>query len=121
MIQGKGTADDIFRCNVRAFLDSDTSASMYWLNRRMHTCDNYVQRILSGKITPTLDHISAVSSCFHLKDWEMLYPVENITPELLTDMQILNRLPASMLPYVWDYITFLLSQDYSQKNRDITF
>lgn len=121
MIQKKDTAADIFRYNVLALLDSDTSASKYWLSRQIHTCDNYVPRILAGKITPNLDHISSVSSCFRLKSWEMLYPVENITPVLLTNIQILNRLPASLLPLVWDYMAFLLSQENSQENRDITF
>ena len=72
--------------------------------------DKLLQKILTEKANPSLDKIDLISEYFDVESWEMLYNFRKDNDDMLHILQMLQKLPASSMPVVKEFLTFLLKQ-----------
>lgn len=103
-------SSEIIRENLTYMLNNEENTSMRNLSTSIGASDSFIQKILTEKANPSLDKIDLISEYFDVESWEMFYNFRKDSPEMLSIMQQLQKLPASALPAVKAYLDFLLEQ-----------
>ncbi|MCD7982040.1 MAG: helix-turn-helix domain-containing protein [Clostridiales bacterium] len=101
---------DIFRKNLRILLENDRHASMRNLSTSIGASDSYIRKVLAGDVTPSLERVDSICEFFDINSWELFYDAENDESEMLAAIELLNRMPVSMLPVVRCYLELLLQK-----------
>lgn len=104
---------DIFRKNLRTLVENDRHASMRNLSTSIGATDSYIRKILAGKTAPSLSKVDSISEFFDINSWEMFYDADRDTSESLATIELLNRMPVSLLPIIRCYLELLLENTES--------
>ena len=103
-------SSQIIRENITYMINSDETTSMRNLSTSIGASDSFIQKILTEKANPSLDKIDLISEYFDVESWEMLYNFRKDNDDMLHILQMLQKLPASPMPVVKEFLTFLLTQ-----------
>ena len=103
-------SSQIIRENITYMINSDETTSMRNLSTSIGASDSFIQKILTEKANPSLDKIDLISEYFDVESWEMLYNFRKDNDDMLHILQMLQKLPASSMPVVKEFLTFLLKQ-----------
>lgn len=98
---------DIFRNNLQALLNRDSKSSMRNLSASIDASESYIQKVLAGTISPSLDKINDICEYFDVDCWQMFVPHDESTQEVLAILQILRRMPQDALPAIIAYLEFI--------------
>ena len=99
---------DIFRENLLILLENDEHTSMRNLSTSIGASDSYIRKILNGDLVPSLDKVDSISEFFDVDSWKLFYDAENDEPGIGATIELLNRMPLSLLPIVRSYLEYLL-------------
>ena len=103
-------SSQIIRENITYMINSDETTSMRNLSTSIGASDSFIQKILTEKANPSLDKIDLISEYFDVESWDMLYNFRKDNDDMLHILQMLQKLPASSMPVVKEFLTFLLKQ-----------
>ena len=103
-------SSQIIRENITYMINSDETTSMRNLSTSIGASDSFIQKIPTEKANPSLDKIDLISEYFDVESWEMLYNFRKDNDDMLHILQMLQKLPASSMPVVKEFLTFLLKQ-----------
>ena len=92
------------------WINNDETTSMRNLSTSIGASDSFIQKILTEKANPSLEKIDLISEYFDVESWEMLYNFRKDNNDMLSILQMLQKLPASSMPVVKEFLAFLLRQ-----------
>lgn len=101
---------DILCENILALMEQRRRYSMRRLSLEIGASDSYIQKILSQKARPSLDKIDDISNYFGCESWELFYDYDTLhVSEYIEVVQMVSKMPEACLPFLRDYMEFLLS------------
>ena len=103
-------SSQIIRENITYMINNDETTSMRNLSTRIGASDSFIQKILTEKANPSLEKIDLISEYFDVESWEMLYNFRKDNNDMLSILQMLQKLPASSMPVEKEFLAFLLRQ-----------
>ena len=103
-------SSQIIRENITYMINNDETTSMRNLSTSIGASDSFIQKILTEKANPSLEKIDLISEYFDVESWEMLYNFRKDNNDMLSILQMLQKLPASSMPVVKELLAFLLRQ-----------
>ena len=103
-------SSQIIRENITYMINNDETTSMRNLSTSIGASDSFIQKILTEKANPSLEKIDLISEYFDVESWEMLYNFRKDNNDMLSILQMLQKLPASSMPVVKEFLAFLLKQ-----------
>lgn len=106
----KKKSSQIIRENITYMINNDETTSMRNLSTSIGASDSFIQKILTEKANPSLEKIDLISEYFDVESWEMLYNFRKDNNDMLSILQMLQKLPASSMPVVKEFLAFLLRQ-----------
>ena len=102
-------SSQIIRENITYMINNDETTSMRNLSTSIGASDSFIQKILTEKANPSLEKIDLISEYFDVESWEMLYNFRKDNNDMLSILQMLQKLPASSMPVVRDFLAVLLT------------
>ncbi len=105
-----GKTIDIFRKNLHFLLENDENASMRNLSTGIGASDGYIRKLLACGAAPSFGKVDEISEFFDINSWELFYDREDDESGLLATIQLVNRMPVSMLPVVRSYLEYLCEE-----------
>lgn len=103
-------SSQIIRENITYMINNDETTSMRNLSTSIGASDSFIQKILTEKANPSLEKIDLISEYFDVESWEMLYNFRKDNNDMLSILQMLQKLPDSSMPVVKEFLAFLLKQ-----------
>ncbi len=107
---GSQNTMDIFRRNLSALLTKDRLVSKRFLSTSIGADDSYIRKIMTQDTSPSFEKIDAICEFFDVNSWELFYDGSADEKETLATVELINRMPASMLPVVKSYYENLVSR-----------
>ncbi len=102
-----------FRQNLTELLKEDSLTSMRNLSTSIGASDSYIRKILNNDASPSLDKVDDISEFFDINSWELFYDEDSDDRDSLAIIELINRMPADMLPLVKKYLEYLLEKENS--------
>ena len=93
-------SSQIIRENITYMINNDETTSMRNLSTSIGASDSFIQKILTEKANPSLEKIDLISEYFDVESWEMLYNFRKDNNDMLSILQMLQKLPASSMPEI---------------------
>ena len=90
-------SSQIIRENITYMINNDETTSMRNLSTSIGASDSFIQKILTEKANPSLEKIDLISEYFDVESWEMLYNFRKDNNDMLSILQMLQKLPASSM------------------------
>lgn len=100
------TSINLIRHNIARLLENSSCGSMRSLSTKIHASDSYIEKILSGKSSISLEKLDVISHYFDTESWVLLF---DDSDALLPVIQKLNHLSPEYLPVFEDFTEHLVN------------